>query len=70
MYQRAAKKRPASMSSFDGMSTVTFFKLAKENLQRVGYEDEAFYFEQVETWLRDGKSLPTTDKEVSKVLGL
>ena len=70
MYQRAAKKQPASASSLDGMSTVTFFKLAKENLQRVGYEDEAFYFEQVETWLRDGKSLPTTDKEVSKVLGL
>lgn len=70
MYQRAAKKQPASTSSLDGMSTVTFFKLAKENLQRVGYEDEAFYFEQVETWLRDGKGLPTTDKEVSKVLGL
>lgn len=70
MFQRAGKKKPASMSSFDGMSTVTFFRLAKENLERAGYEDEAFYFEQVETWLRDGKGLPTTDKEVVKVLGL
>lgn len=70
MFQRAGKKKPASMASLDGMTTVTFFKLAKENLERAGYEDEAFYFEQVEEWLRSGKSLPTTDKEVSKVLGL
>jgi len=67
MFQRSAKKKPASM---DGMSTVTFFRLAKEELESVGYNDSAFYFEQVEEWLRSGKSLPTTEKEVSKVLGL
>ena len=69
MYQRAAKKKPA-MVSIDGMSTVTFFRIAKEELQNAGYDDEAFYFEQVEDWLRSGKSLPTTEKEVGKVLGL
>lgn len=70
MYQRAAKKKPASMASMDGMAQVTFFRIAKEELESVGYNDSAFYFEQVEEWLRSGKSLPTTDKEVSKVLGL
>jgi len=70
MFQRSAKKKPASMTSMDGMSTVTFFRLAKEELESVGYNDSAFYFEQVEEWLRSGKSLPTTEKEVSKVLGL
>lgn len=70
MYQRAAKKKPASMTSMDGMTQVTFFRIAKEELESVGYNDSAFYFEQVEEWLRSGKSLPTTNKEVSKVLGL
>jgi hypothetical protein len=70
MFQRAAKSKPASMTSMDGMAQVSFFRAAKEELNSVGYEDAAFYFEQVEEWLRSGKNLPTTGKEVSKVLGL
>jgi hypothetical protein len=70
MFQRAAKSKPASMNSMDGMAQVSFFRAAKEELEGVGYTDAAFYFEQVEEWLRSGKSLPTTGKEVSKVLGL
>jgi len=52
------------------MAQISFFRTAKEELLSVGYDDAAFYFEQVEEWLRSGKSLPTTNKEVSKVLGL
>ena len=70
MYQRAAKTKPASMGSMDGMAQVSFFRIAKEELQNAGCDDEAFYFEQVEDWLRSRKSLPTTEKEVGKVLGL
>jgi hypothetical protein len=70
MFQRAAKSKPASMNSVDGMAQVSFFRVAKEELEGAGYTDAAFYFEQVEEWLRSGKSLPTTGKEVSKVLGL
>ena len=70
MYQRAAKTKPASMTSMDGMAQVAFFRIAKEELTKAGYEDPAFYFEQVEDWLRSGKSLPSTEREVGKVLGL
>lgn len=70
MYQRAAKSKPASMTSMDGMAQVSFFRIAKEELIKAGYEDPAFYFEQVEEWLRSGKSLPTTERDVGKVLGL
>ncbi|MAE55643.1 MAG: hypothetical protein CMK23_06570 [Porticoccaceae bacterium] len=70
MYQRAAKTKPASMTSMDGMAQVAFFRIAKEELTKAGYEDPAFYFEQVEDWLRSGKGLPSTAREVGKVLGL
>jgi len=69
MYQRRAKSKPAVVS-IDGMATVTFFKIAKQSLYNNGNEDAGFYFEQVEDWLRSGKGLPTTEKEVEKVLGL
>ena len=70
MYQRAAKTKPASMTSMDGMAQVAFFRIAKEELTKAGYEDPAFYFEQVEDWLRSGKGLPSSAHEVGKVLGL
>ena len=52
------------------MAQVAFFRIAKEELTKAGYEDPAFYFEQVEDWLRSGKGLPSTAREVGKVLGL
>ena len=67
MYQRAAKKKPAMVSN-DGMSTVTFFRIAKEELQNAGYEDEAFYFEQVKDYLKDGGELDP--KKAARALGL
>ena len=58
------------MTSMDGMSQVAFFRIAKEELTKAGQEDPAFYLEQVEEWLRSGKNLPTTERDVGKVLGL
>ena len=56
--QRAGKFKPATLREGGGMQTVNFFKYAKEVLESEGHEDAAFYFEQMETWLREGKSLP------------
>ena len=68
--QRPGKMKPAAMSDnrSNGMQVVTFFKEAKEALERSGNGDAAFYFEQVEDWLREGKTL--TDKRVEHILGL
>jgi|TARA_R100000951_G_scaffold60006_1_gene50422 hypothetical protein len=70
MFQRAAKSKPASMTSMDGMAQVSFFRTAKEELIKAGYDDPAYYFEMIEEWLRSGKNLPTTEREVGKALGL
>jgi len=71
MMQRKGKTHKASGSDqFDGMKSVVFFKQAAEELGNAGEVDAAFYFEQVESWLRDGNSLPTEGKAISKVLGL
>jgi hypothetical protein len=69
--QRTGNWKPAAMQ--DGgrtsdMALVSFFKESKLALERSGKEDAAFYFEQVETWLREGKSLTT--KRVEHILGL
>ena len=68
--QRRGSWKPASMSHGDNMRTVTFFKYAKKMLEQYGHEDAAFYFEQVEEHLRKGGSLPNTDKEIGRVLGV
>ena len=52
------------------MNTVTFFKCAKKVLSDYGQEDAAFYFEQVEEHLREGKSLPLDERTVGRVLGI
>ena len=68
--QRAGKTYSASASDNSGMGTVNFFKYAKQALESAGYEDAAFYFEQVEEHLRSGKGLPVSEKEVGHVLGV
>ena len=68
--QRAGKWKSATLRDGSGMHTVNFFKYAKRLLEEYGHEDAAFYFEQVETHLRDGKSLPISESEVGKVLGV
>ena len=68
--QRRGSWKPASMSHGDSMRTVTFFKYAKKMLEQYGHEDAALYFEQVEEHLRKGGTLPNTDKEIGRVLGV
>ena len=68
--QRSGKWKPATLRDGDGMRTVTFFKYAKNVLEEYGHEDAAFYFEQVEEHLRKGGTLPNTDKEIGRVLGV
>lgn len=68
--QRPGKWKPASMSdSFNNpMKLLEFFKSCKEVLERDGQDDAAFYFEQIEDWLREGNDL--YKEKPSKILGL
>ena len=68
--QRPGKFKSATLRDGSGMQTVTFFKNARKLLEEYGHEDAAFYFEQVETHLREGKSLPTDEKSIGSVLGV
>ena len=68
--QRSGKWKPATLRDGDGMRTVTFFKYAKNVLEEYGHEDAAYYFEQVVEHLQSGKQLPTSDREVGRVLGV
>lgn len=68
--QRSGKWKPASMSGgdkIDSMVLCQFFKSAKEALERAGYEDSAFYFEQCEEWMREGRSI---NNDARVILGL
>ena len=70
MNQRPGKRKPASMSdSFNNpMKTLEFFKSCKEVLEREGQEDAAFYFEQVEDYIRQGHDI--YKEKPAKILGL
>ena len=67
--QRAGKFKPATLREGGGMQQVNFFKYAKEVLESEGHDDAAFYFEQMETWLRDGKGLPQDARSIANALG-
>jgi len=68
--QRSGNTYRAAANDNSGMSTVLFFKYATKALTDAGYEDPAFYFEQIVDHLRDGNSLPTSQREFEKALGL
>jgi hypothetical protein len=68
--QRSGKTYRAAANDNSGMGTLAFFKYATKALTDAGYEDPAFYFEQIVDHLRDGGSLPVSQREVEKVLGL
>ena len=68
--QRRGKWMSSTLRDSSGMNTVTFFKCAKKVLSDYGQEDAAFYFEQVEEHLREGKSLPLDERTVGRVLGI
>ena len=67
--QSRGKWKPASMGQ-DSFRTITFFKEGQRILEEYGHEDAAYYFEQVEEHLRKGGTLPNTDKEIGRVLGV
>lgn len=70
MNQRKGKWKPAAMQDSGNMSTVNFFKYAKEMLAERGEEDAAFYFEQCEEHLRSGKELTSDKGNIARILGL
>jgi len=71
MNQRAGRYHKASgMDDGQSMKLYQFFKSCRRQLEEEGHEDAAFYFEQVEEYLKTGKSLPALDKDVAKILGL
>ena len=68
--QRAGRTYRAAANDNSGMGVDLFFKNAAQALNEAGYEDPAFYFEQIVDHLRDGGGLPKDKRETEKVLGL
>tara|TARA_B100000073_G_C23465608_1_gene465257 strand:- start:379 stop:594 length:216 start_codon:yes stop_codon:yes gene_type:complete len=68
--QRPGKTVRAIDPTMKDMSMLKFFKLARKVLEDEGKEDEAFYFEQMEDWLKQGKPIPTTEEQTIKALGV
>lgn len=67
--QRKGKTHKAT--GFDGMQamkTLLFFKACKQVLEEYGHDDAAFYFEQIETHLRNGGSLD--ESKAGRILGV
>ena len=62
--QRAGKTHSASANDNTGMGMLLFFKNAYQSLTEAGYEDEAFYFEQVVDHLRVDVAWPGPATEV------
>ena len=52
------------------MRILKFFKIAEKVLAKEGKEDEAFNMEMMVDWLQSGKSLPKTEEDVIKALGI
>jgi hypothetical protein len=50
------------------MKTMLFFKACKEVLEEYGHDDAAFYFEQLETHMRDGGTLD--QNKAGNILGV
>ena len=68
--QRPGKTVRAIDPTMKDMTMLKFFKLARKVLEDEGKEDEAFYFEQMEDWLKQGKPIPTTEEQTIKALGV
>ena len=52
------------------MGTLKLFKIAQKVWEKENKTDEAFNFEQMVDWLQSGKSLPKTEEDVIKALGI
>lgn len=71
MYQRSAKmSKPVGDGRIDPMLLTRFMKQCKIQLESAGYSDCAFYFEQIEEALREGKNVTEDPRKVSQILGL
>ena len=70
--QRNAKTYSAGVKadSINLMSLTKFFKETKEVLELRGENDSAFYFEQLETHLREGGTLSSSPNDIARILGL
>ena len=70
--QRNAKKHDAGVrqDSVNLMTLTQFFSYVKDTLELRGENDAAFYFEQLETHLREGGSINTSPKDIMRMLGL
>ncbi len=68
--QRPANVVRALEPSMRDMTVLKFFKMAQQILEANGKEDEAFYFEMMVDWLKQGKPIPTTEEQTIKALGI
>ena len=69
--QRAGKMHRAGASdSLKDMQLKIFFRTCKEMLEQTDNEDAAFYFEQCEDWINEGKQIQNGEKDVARILGL
>jgi hypothetical protein len=71
MYQRSAKmSKPIGDDRISPMTLMQFVRECSNQLNSAGYEDSAFYFDQIVDHLREGKGLTSDPKKVSSILGL
>lgn len=71
MYQRGGKvSKPIGDERISPMILMQFARECATQLNGAGYEDSAFYFEQIVDHLRAGKGLTADPRKVSSILGL
>ena len=71
MYQRGGKaSKPMGDDRINSMTLMQFVRECATQLNGAGYDDSAFYFEQIVDHLRTGKGLTSDPRKVSSILGL
>lgn len=71
MYQRGGKvQKPIGDERINPMTLMQFARECSTQLNAAGYEDCAFYFDQIVDHLRAGKGLTADPRKVSSMLGL
>lgn len=71
MYQRGGKvSKPIGDDRINPMTLMQFVRECSNQLTEAGYEDCAFYFDQIVDHIRSGKGLTSDPKKVSSILGL
>lgn len=71
MNQRAGKmSKSMGDERINPMILMQFARECAVQLNGAGYEDSAFYFEQIVDHLRSGKGLTADPRKVSSILGL